>query len=90
MSLDRERDVVITIGNKTYSIETGLDEKILHRVLLHIEDSMSGAEVTEDQEKALLLACLDLAYKLESSLKDVEKNTDNFRKAADHAIRDNL
>ncbi|MBN1333483.1 MAG: hypothetical protein JW971_06940 [Synergistales bacterium] len=68
MEHDLVRDVLITIGNKSYSIETGLEENVLNRILLHIEEAMSGVDAASDQEKALLIACLDLSYRLDVAL----------------------
>ncbi|HPI97101.1 MAG TPA: hypothetical protein PLV56_00035 [Synergistales bacterium] len=71
MSRDIVRDVLITIGNKSYSIETGLEEDVLNRILFHIEEAMSGVDATADQEKALLIACLDLSYRFDVALQEI-------------------
>ena len=76
MGSNTDRDVLITIGNKSYSIETGLEEHVLNRVLSHIEEAMSGVDATSDQEKALLVACLDLSYRLDAALQGITDQGD--------------
>ena len=66
--MDRTRNVMITLGNKTYSVETSLDDSTLNRVIGNIQESFSDEPDIDDQEKSLLLACLDLSYRLDASL----------------------
>lgn len=61
------RNVMITLGSKSYSIETALDDATLNRVIGNIQRSFSDYVDIEDQEKSLLLACLDLSYRLETT-----------------------
>lgn len=69
------RNVMITLGKKTYSIETALDDSTLNRVIGNIQESFSDYLDGEDQEKCLLLACLDLSYRLDTVLSERDGNT---------------
>lgn len=68
------RNVMITLGSKSYSIETALDDTTLNRVIGNIQRSFSDYVDEEDQEKSLLLACLDLSYRLETTGSAKEKD----------------
>lgn len=66
--MDRTRNVMITLGKKTYSVETLLDDSTLNRVIGNIQESFSDELDVDDQERSLLLACLDLSYRLDALL----------------------
>ncbi len=68
--MNRTRNVMITLGKKTYSVETVLDDSTLNRVIGNIQESFSDESDVEDQEKSLLLACLDLSYRLDAFLSE--------------------
>lgn len=65
------RNVEITLGGKNYSIETVLDNGVLNGIIRNIQESFGNYEDEDDQEKSLLLVCLDLSYKLEELKKSL-------------------
>ncbi|HPD97818.1 MAG TPA: hypothetical protein PLP89_05760 [Synergistales bacterium] len=64
---DEPRRVYVTLGKKSYSILTLLDEKRFERVARIARDSLSGIDISIDQEDRLLLACFKLAYSIENA-----------------------
>jgi hypothetical protein len=59
------RDVTIKVGRKIYHVRTSLDEESLARVLANMAEITGGLENSLDQEKLLLLLCLQLGWSLE-------------------------
>jgi len=72
--MSEARNVEITLGGKNYAIETALDNGVLNRIIGNIQESFSNYEDEEDQEKSLLLVCLDLSYKLEELRSSIPGN----------------
>lgn len=64
---DEPRRVYITLGKKSYSILTLLDEERFARVARIAKESLEGIESTNEQEGLLLLACFKLALSIESA-----------------------
>ncbi|HDQ93327.1 MAG TPA: cell division protein ZapA [Synergistetes bacterium] len=64
---DEPRRVYVTLGKKSYSILTLLDEKRFERVARIVKDSLSRVDISIDQEERLLLACFKLAYSIEKA-----------------------
>ena len=56
------RDVPITIGKKTYTLQTSLDQESLARVRGLIADTADKIPGAPDQELLLVLSCLQMAY----------------------------
>ncbi|GAB6280755.1 MAG: hypothetical protein STSR0007_08540 [Thermovirga sp.] len=64
---DEPRRVYITLGKKSYSILTRLDEKHFARVVQIAKESLEGIDSANEQEERLLLACFKLAFSIESA-----------------------
>jgi len=64
---DEPRRVYITLGKKSYSILTRLNEDRFSRVAQIARESLEGIETTSEQEELLLLACFKLAFSIESA-----------------------
>lgn len=64
---DEPRRVDITLGKKSYSITTLLDEKRFARVAKIAKESLEGINSSNEQEERLLLACFKLAFAIESA-----------------------
>lgn len=60
------RDVFLTIGRGSYTIQTSIENEDLDRIKSLIDDACG--EITEgtNQEDMLMLACLKLAYSLDT------------------------
>lgn len=56
------RDVPITIGKKTYTLQTSLDQESLARVRELIANTAGNIPGAPDQELLLVLCCLQMAY----------------------------
>ncbi|MBQ6910481.1 MAG: hypothetical protein IJR21_07345 [Synergistaceae bacterium] len=61
------RDLLLTIGKKTYSIKTPLDDEVLERVQDLIDEACGVPVRGVNQEDLLILTCLKLAYSLDSA-----------------------
>ncbi len=61
------RDLFLTIGKKTYSIKTPLDDDVLERVRDLIDKACGVPTRGVDQEDLLILTCLKLAYSLDNA-----------------------
>lgn len=61
------RRVYITLGKKSYSILTRLDEERFARVARIAKESLEGIDSSNEQEERLLLACFKLAFSIESA-----------------------
>lgn len=57
----------MTIGKKTYSIKTPLDDEVLERVQDLIDEACGVPVRGVNQEDLLILTCLKLAYSLDSA-----------------------
>ena len=60
------RDVFLTIGKGTYTINTPLDTQELDRVKALIDEASGEIIKGARQEDILMLTCLRLAYSLDS------------------------
>ena len=74
------RDVFITIGRGSYTIQTAIENEDLDRIKSLIDDACG--EITEgaNQEDMLMLACLKLAYSLDAvneKLKNILSKLEN-------------
>jgi len=70
---DEPRRVYITLGKKSYSIMTLLDEKRFTRVAKIAKESLEGIDSSNEQEERLLLACFKLAFVIESAEGRIKK-----------------
>ncbi len=61
------RELLLTIGKKTYSIKTPLDDEVLERVQDLIDEACGVPVRGVNQEDLLILTCLKLAYSLDSA-----------------------
>jgi hypothetical protein len=59
------REVHILIGKRNYRIQTALDDPTLERIRAIISEITSALGDDVDQEKRLMLTCLQLAYSVE-------------------------
>ena len=64
---DDPRRVYVTLGKKSYSILTCLDEERFARVARIAKESLEGIDSSNEQEERLLLACFKLAFSIESA-----------------------
>jgi len=64
--VDDSRDVFLTIGKGTYNIKTPLGEDVLERVKDLIDHAYGVPIRGMGQEDLLVLACLKLAYALDT------------------------
>ncbi|MBQ3645401.1 MAG: cell division protein ZapA [Synergistaceae bacterium] len=64
--MNNSRDVFLTIGRNSYTIQTAIDNEDLDRIKTLIDEACG--EITEGtkQEDMLMLTCLRLAYSLDS------------------------
>ena len=60
------RDVSLNIGKSIYSINTPLENDELDRIKTLINDACGDINKSSKQEDVLMLACLRLAYSLDS------------------------
>lgn len=61
------RELFLTIGKKSYSIKTPLDDDVLERVRDLIDEACGAPVRGVNQEDLLILACLRLAYSLDNA-----------------------
>ena len=66
MTMRNSRDVFLTIGKGTYTINTPLDNAELDRVKALIDEASGEIIKGARQEDILMLTCLRLAYSLDS------------------------
>ena len=59
------REVRIPIGKRSYPMQTGLDEDTFKRVVEIVNEVCGTIDSNADQDRLLVLTCLQLAYKLE-------------------------
>lgn len=60
------RNVPLTVGKRTYTIKTPLDDATLSRVQALLQDACGDPARGTAQEDLMLLACLKLAYSLDT------------------------
>ncbi len=75
------RDVFLTIGKGTYTINTPLENEELDRIKNLINDASGEIIKGAKQEDILMLTCLRLAYSLDSVGNKVRKILENIDKA---------
>ena len=75
------RDVFLTIGKGTYTINTPLENDELDRIKNLINDACGEIIKGAKQEDILMLTCLRLAYSLDSVGGKVRKILENIDKA---------
>ena len=75
------RDVFLTIGKSTYTIQTALENEELDRVKGLINEACGEIVKGAKQEDLLMLTCLRLAYSLDSVGGKVRKILENIDKA---------
>ena len=80
------RDVFLTIGKQVYSITTPLDDKTLDRVKDLIDQACGSLVEGMGQEDRLALACLQLAYALDTAARGL----DDMLKLIERADREAL
>ena len=56
----------LTVGKRTYTIKTPLDDAVLSRVQALLRDACGDPARGTTQEELMLLACLKLAYSLDT------------------------
>ena len=66
------RDVSVQIGKASYSIGTSLDDDSLKRMEALMADVTDKLDRSLDQEKVLLILCLQLAWTLENTRSKIE------------------
>ena len=59
------REVRIPIGKRNYPMQTELDEDSFKRVVGIVDEIYETIDSDTDQDRLLVLMCLQLAYKLE-------------------------
>lgn len=81
------RNVPLTVGKRTYTIKTPLDDAALSRVQALLRDVCGDPARGTTQEELILLACLKLAYALDTlterlgALTDRLADVESLRKA---------
>lgn len=81
------RNVPLTVGKRTYTIKTPLDDAALSRVQALLRDACGDPARGTGQEELMLLACLKLAYSLDTlterlgALADRLSDAEGLRKA---------
>ena len=76
------REVRVSLGNKTYLLNTALDKKTLDNVVSFSQRLFNTLDPRTDQEKRLLLGWMYMAYKLcetEEKLKTVIEKLDELK-----------
>ncbi|NLM70459.1 MAG: hypothetical protein GX181_00680 [Synergistaceae bacterium] len=74
------RDVTIKVGKNSYSIKTTLDDDSLGRISSLLADAAERTDSSQDQEKVLLILCLQLAWALEKTLSKLEAISEELEK----------
>ena len=59
------REVRIPIGKRSYPMQTGLDDETFKRVVGILNEIYGSVDSNTDQDRVLVLMCLQMAYKLE-------------------------
>ena len=71
-------DVTIKVGRSVYNIKTTLDDASLARVVGMMSEISAGFEHAPDQERTLLLLCLQLGWALEKVRSRLESVSEEF------------
>lgn len=66
------RDVWVTVGKQSYSVETALDPDRVGRIESLIADACGSPAKGINQEELLVLTCLQLAYSLDKAAEALE------------------
>ena len=72
----------LTVGKRTYTIKTPLDDAALSRVQALLQDACGDPARGTAQEELMLLACLKLAYSLDTLTERLGTLTDHLADAA--------
>ena len=72
-------DATVKIGKQTYNIRTTLDDENLLRVMNLITDVVERLDETLDQEKTLLLLCLQLGWTLEKMRSKIDEYAEELK-----------
>ena len=72
------RGVVLNIGKSVYTINTQLDNEALDRVREIIDEACGEITKGARQEDILMLACLRLAYSLDSVCEKLKATAQEF------------
>ena len=75
------RNVPLTVGKRTYTIKTPLDDAALSRVQALLRDACGDPARGTGQEELMLLACLKLAYSLDTLTERLEVLADRLSDA---------
>jgi len=76
------REVRIPIGKQDYPMQTELDDDTFKRVIGIVDEACSVLDKKIEQEKLLVLVCLQLAYKLEKfsgALEAIDKRLNELK-----------
>lgn len=76
------RNVPLTVGKRTYTIKTPLDDAALSRVQALLQDACGDPARGTAQEELMLLACLKLAYSLDTLTERLGALTEHLADAA--------
>ena len=76
------RNVPLTVGKRTYTIKTPLDDAALSRVQALLRDACGDPARGTAQEELMLLACLKLAYSLDTLTERLGALTDRLADGA--------
>ena len=77
------REVRIPIGKKSYHMQTELDDDTFGRIVDIVDEIYVSLDRNTDQDKLLVLICLQLAYKLEKfsgTLESLDKKLKNLKR----------
>ena len=66
MIMKTSRDITLNIGKSVYSVNTSLDNEALDRMKGLIDEACGEISKGTPQEDMLVLACLRLAYSLDT------------------------
>ena len=72
----------LTVGKRTYTIKTPLDDAALSRVQALLQDACGDPARGTAQEELMFLACLKLAYALDTLTERLGALTDHLTDAA--------
>jgi hypothetical protein len=81
-SLADRREVPIRIGKRGYRVQTELDDDTLRRVVGIVNEVGMAVGGNADQDKTLMLMCLQLAYyidRISERLESLDKRLDSLK-----------
>lgn len=81
--MNAPREVFVTVGKKSYSIRTPLNDATLDRLKALIASANGSMVKGLDQEELLMLTCLQLAYSLDKAAEAIEGLLRGLERAAD-------